>query len=644
MERFLYAWAHPRRGPKIVKIAPGEAAKYWDECRQGGYICVGWDDVGDLATYGTKEEFRAAFAELNPDGESHISRKANEVWTIRDLSPGDIVVANKGTATVMGIGRVVEPGYEYREDRPEFKHTVAVDWFDATQRQIEPIKKWAFSTVATIEPSTYRRLLGAEELAKEGMPARATSDPLHLQLEETLERKRQVVLYGPPGTGKTYLARRFAVSWLWQRAGEDGDAVLGDTVAFRDAENWLTDAGHRRAWWFVASPGQWRWQEMFDKGSVSFTRGRIDAHYEELSIGDLVVGYEASPTKRIVALAVVTDSWEGEGGSPGGPVLEPVCPVVDGPAWQEIKTDELLQACEPVKHQSQGTLFALTEDETLRLIEMIEKGDPAAASLGREVLELPTGWLTNVTFHPSYTYEDFVEGFKPTSTAGGSGLQLEMTDGIFKKVCTSAASNPSVPHVLIIDEINRGNLPKIFGELITILERDKRGVDVVLPQSGEKFSVPENVFIVGTMNTADRSIRLLDAALRRRFAFIEMLPRPELFEGASVGPLALDQFLAELNLRIRSKYGRDKQVGHSYFLESGQPITDPETFARIMRDEVMPLLQEYAYDHYGDLREILGAGVVDSESETLQLDVIADADEFVAALYEEFQGSQVAAE
>jgi 5-methylcytosine-specific restriction enzyme B len=304
-----------------------------------------------------------------------------------------------------------------------------------------------------------------------------------------------------------------------------------------------------------------------------------------------------------------------------------------------LRADEVLGRSEPIRNRSQGTLFALDDDEAEQILSLIACNDPAAGAQGGEQLELQAGWLTSVTFHPSYTYEDFIEGYKPTEDADSTGLTLELRDGVFANICSAAAADPRIPHLLLIDEINRGNLPKIFGELLTILERDKRGVDVTLAQSGAAFSVPDNVYIIGTMNTADRSIRLLDAALRRRFAFIEMLPRPDLLEGASVGPLALDEFLEELNDRIRSKYGREKQIGHSYFLEGGQPIVEPEVFARVMRDEVMPLLQEYAYDHYGDLKELLGAGVVDAENETLQIDVILDAEAFVAALYEDFQAN-----
>ncbi len=269
----------------------------------GRYICVGWDKVGDLTAFATKDEYRAAFAEMYPNtNEGHISRKANELWTLRDLEPGDIIVANKGTATVVGIGRVIEPGYEYRPERSEYRHTVAVDWFDTDSRTIEPVKKWAFDTVASIPQSLYKRILGSETEPRLGVSG--TVDPLFAQIEETLERKRQVVLYGPPGTGKTYLARRFAVWWLqhYVEDDKDPDKILADDNAFREVESWLSTPGTRNAWWIVASPRQWSWQNMFDDDTVEYHRGKIEANFDRIDLGDLVFGYEATPTLRIVAL------------------------------------------------------------------------------------------------------------------------------------------------------------------------------------------------------------------------------------------------------------------------------------------------------------------------------------------------------
>ena len=162
----------------------------------------------------------------------------------------------------------------------------------------------------------------------------------------------------------------------------------------------------------------------------------------------------------------------------------------------------------------------------------------------------------------------------------------------------------------MIDEINRGNIPKIFGELITLLEMDKRGMTVVLPQSRETFAVPPNVFLLGTMNTADRSIKLLDAALRRRFAFIELMPDTTPLEGGKVGDLDLTVFLGALNSKIAATEGREKQIGHSFLLDGdGQPVATPEALSQRFRYEILPLLQEYAYEDYAELASYIGPQV-----------------------------------
>ena len=239
--------------------------------------------------------------------------------------------------------------------------------------------------------------------------------------------------------------------------------------------------------------------------------------------------------------------------------------------------------------------------------------------------------LTWTTFHPSYAYEDFVEGLRPFD-AGGGRVGLKLEDGLFKRVCRAAGSKPGQKYLLIVDEINRANVSKVFGELITVLERDKRGLPVVLPQSKESFIVPPNLYILATMNTADRSIRLLDAALRRRFAFCELMPDSQKLQGAVVGGLALDELMETLNGRISRRVGREKQLGHSYFLDSGQPVTDPDQFAQRFRQEILPVLQEYCYDNYGTLAEYLGAKLVDAEAQRMNEDVLNDPMELISAL------------
>jgi 5-methylcytosine-specific restriction protein B len=242
-----------------------------------------------------------------------------------------------------------------------------------------------------------------------------------------------------------------------------------------------------------------------------------------------------------------------------------------------------------------------------------------------------------ITFHPSYSYEDFVEGLRPAIGQAGA-LQLE--DGLFKRFCDKARAQPDHRFLLVIDEINRGNIAKILGELITLLEVDKRDdISVRLPYSRTSFTVPRNVYVLGTMNTADRSIRLLDTALRRRFAFIELLPDPSVLEGGSVEGLALDRLLGELNRRIAQYVDRDKQIGHALLLRDEQPLTDAAEFARVMRQDVVPLLSEYAFDDYNLLADLVGDGLVDRDGRVVRTDVLADPTLLIEALEAEFSPS-----
>lgn len=232
------------------------------------------------------------------------------------------------------------------------------------------------------------------------------------------------------------------------------------------------------------------------------------------------------------------------------------------------------------------------------------------------------GLVRCCTFHPAYGYEDFLEGYRPQLSDSGQ-LTFEPRKGIFKSICDDARNAPETQKfILLIDEINRGDIPRIFGELLTLLELDKRGMSLNLPLSGDRFDVPKNVYVLGTMNTADRSIALLDTALRRRFGFVELMPDMTAFAGAVIdGGIPLGPWLNALNERILEHMGRDGrnlQVGHAYFLKGGKSVTDYSKFVQILAEDLVPLLEEYCYEDYSALSRILGNGLVDEQHQCIR--------------------------
>lgn len=240
---------------------------------------------------------------------------------------------------------------------------------------------------------------------------------------------------------------------------------------------------------------------------------------------------------------------------------------------------------------------------------------------------------TFVTFHQSFSYEEFVEGLRPE--ANGSGLTYRIQDGVFKKICKQAREawqgqgDQAKPYVLVLDEFNRANIAKVLGELITLLEDDKRlgednELEVTLPYSKEPFGVPPNLYLIATMNTADRSIALLDIALRRRFAFIEVMPNPALLE--PLDGLDLGALLTRLNERITAELDRDHQIGHSYLM--GIETLEDLYFAWYHR--VIPLLQEYFYNDADRLNAIV-EGFVEIQNGSYRI-VDKQGDELLAAL------------
>jgi len=260
-----------------------------------------------------------------------------------------------------------------------------------------------------------------------------------------------------------------------------------------------------------------------------------------------------------------------------------------------------------------------------------------ALSAAERAALLDGGAVETCCFHPAYGYEDFLEGYRPRGANGA--VSFELRDGVFKRLCQRAAGAPTKPFYLIIDEINRGDIPRIFGELLLVLERGRRGSPVTLPLSGARFAVPPNVFVIGTMNTADRSIALLDTALRRRFGFVELMPDASVLKNVVIQGIPLAPWLDALNERIVKHAGRDArnlQVGHSYLLHGPRPITELAQLAQALRDDIVPLLEEYCYEDYAALERILGPTLVNRARQRIDdaLFTPARADDLVRALLE----------
>ena len=223
------------------------------------------------------------------------------------------------------------------------------------------------------------------------------------------------------------------------------------------------------------------------------------------------------------------------------------------------------------------------------------------------------GHIAFTTFHQSYSYEEFVEGIFPKVDEKGS-LTYSIKDGIFKRIADLALRHPHENYVLLIDEINRGNVSKILGDLISLLEGDKRlggehELKAVLPYSRTLWGVPANLYLIGTMNTADRSIERLDTALMRRFAFFEIGPNPALLSNRLLGngndSLSLQELLEAMNERIKRYLGPERMIGHSYFMGLGKDVSR-EALAEVFRNRILPTLLESALGDYRKVKKVLG--------------------------------------
>lgn len=484
---------------------------------------------------------------------------------------------------------------------------------------------------------------------KNGATMTPTPTPTIQHLVDLTGATRNIIMYGPPGTGKTWQVNHFATYFLLsrnhgpQRAAEYWQAVQQpDPVRQRTLQQMIrsdaTTPVEQPDFWFMVANEQardWNWQKLFDDGEAFFQIGNLRRNFAAAEAGDFVFGYRARPHREIIALAQVKQGLHKETNDAGtqeeGITIAPFGDtLLKHPLrWDKFSQDARLKLSEPLRTNARGTLFKLELAEAQVLAALLnQEGNTVAlpqASVQRQYAEF-------VTFHQSFAYEEFVEGLKPDPDAQGQ-MSYTVADGVFKRICKRAQADPQHQYLLIIDEINRANIAKVFGELITLIEDDKRlgqpnELTVTLPYSKETFGVPANLFILGTMNTADRSIALLDLALRRRFTFVELMPEPDLLP--TVAGVPLGGVLRRLNARIVALLDRDHQIGHSYFVNLDH--TDVAGLRFVWYNRVIPLLQEYFYNDAERLRAVLGPDFAKDEKSAAQLfDVGSDLVDFERA-------------
>lgn len=412
---------------------------------------------------------------------------------------------------------------------------------------------------------------------------------------------------------------------------------------------------NKNYYWLNANPKIWSFSNVKVGEEQTYTatndqgnKRRIYQNFVDIKVGDILIAYESTPVKAITGICQVTNKEDDYSFSfKKTEHLLNIIPYSDVIIVDELKDMEFLK-------NSNGSLFKLTPNEYSVLYDMIRENNPiekeeyktytkenfleevyiseekyndikdlltrkkniilqGAPGVGKTFMAKKLAYsligeqnpnrIETIQFHQSYSYEDFIEGYKPK----GNGFDLEK--GIFYTFCKKAENDPDNSYYLIIDEINRGNLSKIFGELLMLIEEDKRGEQLTLAYSKNKFSVPENLYIIGMMNTADRSLALMDYALRRRFSFIEILPafnNDTFIEYKnSINNKYFNKVIEkiiELNNEISEdvSLGDGFMIGHSYFCNLENKYE--ENLKSVLKFDILPMIREYWFDNK-DMRE-----------------------------------------
>lgn len=559
---------------------------FWDEMKAENKVSIGWAELGDLREADVRNK-KSIIGLLNEEGfygdDNRIrSTKAGEIFNFYErMQQGDIVLAQKGD-TVLGIGRVTGD-YSYDDDSG-FPHQRAVDWLRFTEDSGVQNAVGRLTTVYQVEDEN---VINRIEQVLNNPPENITS--MSDRQENARNCPLNQILYGPPGTGKTYHSINLALEII------DDQDVKGIDWDDRQAVKKIFD-------------------QKMESGQIAFVTFHQSVSYEDFIEGIKPdanarneVTYSVKPGLFKTIAAAARNNWlDTSTGRNGRLSFED--------AFDQLKNEWELNPEMKFPLKTPGYDY--------EILDFTETSIRFKKSSGG------TGHTLSINTLGDYFYNR--RAINPT----GVGIYYP---SILEKLKTYKPSSPSDTkrknYVMIIDEINRGNVSRIFGELITLIEDDKRlgcdeALEAALPYSHDKFGVPPNLYIIGTMNTADRSVEALDAALRRRFSFTEMPPEPDTIK-AVIADISLKQLLITINTRIEKLLDKDHQIGHSYLMK----VDSIDQLQAAFYNEIIPLLQEYFFGAYDKMGLVLGDGFVRIKNDAQQ--IFADFDTDSAADLEE---------
>ena len=655
---------------KYWLYSPGEDACKWEEFKSKSIIGLGWDELGDLREFGSdktaKSKIKKKLQQFDPDNGSKMNDGLANFEFVNIMDVGDIVIVKKGSDELLGYGEVISD-YYYDQSRDEYKSVRDMKWINSGEwlvpEKMFDTKRFAQKTLTDITKyDEYPQKL-ISIINEENMNNKNFRQDFHKWLKSQFPNNS--------GSVNSYLK---AIDVLSVRLSKNLFEVNDDKVLNSLYEDLIVNQKNENSIYFdIEAPSYGKkgfysasvkkYMEFLKIKNLTASKKENNMPLNKILFGPPGTGKtyklsneyfeKYSSNRSMTPRIVLLENIIRERNYTWFDVIAAVVKLTGVSEVKKIAEHELILAKNNISNtktvpqtiwgqlQSHTDLDCQTVKTAKRRDPMIMWKDEGSHwrfhnDLNEDFIEDSINLINEykviedvksnqkderinrfefVTFHQAFAYEDFIEGIKPVMNDDTDELRYEIEDGVFKRICNRAKNDPDNKYALFIDEINRGNIANIFGELITLIEPDKRkGMDnelsTILPYSKTSFSVPNNLDIIGTMNTADRSVEALDSALRRRFEFEEMSPKPELLKDIKCeGNIDLEQLLLIINKRIEKLLDKDNLIGHSYFMNSEGKLTLTQ-LKIIFKNKVIPLLQEYFYGDFAKIGLILGVNFV----------------------------------